>query len=127
MEENSCPQRRLAETLGMAVLVFIGVGFVPAAAIVGGPPLAMAQLGMMSLAFAAAGITMVYAVAGVLAAKNVTIARRLVGNYVTSLDMTGVPITVCKADADMLSLWDAPVNTPALHWGPEPGRGRGCA
>ncbi|MFI6493762.1 dihydroxyacetone kinase subunit DhaK [Streptomyces sp. NPDC050564] len=112
----------------MAVLVFIGVGFVPALAIIGrGAPLAVAQLGMMSLAFAAAGITMVYAVAGVLAAKNVTIARCLVGNYVTSLDMTGVPIMVCKADADMLSLWDAPVNTPALHWGPEPGRGRGCA
>ncbi|GII95528.1 hypothetical protein Ssi02_57590 [Sinosporangium siamense] len=56
-------------------------------------------------------------VAGVLAAKNVTIARSLVGNYVTSLDMTGVSITVCRADTDMLSLWDAPVNTPALRWG----------
>jgi len=56
-------------------------------------------------------------VAQVLAAKNVTIARSLVGNYVTSLDMAGVSITVCKADADMLALWDAPVNTPALRWG----------
>ncbi|HET6359768.1 dihydroxyacetone kinase subunit DhaK [Streptomyces sp.] len=52
-----------------------------------------------------------------LADKGVVIARSLVGNYVTSLDMAGVSITVCKADADMLSLWDAPVNTPALHWG----------
>ncbi|TQJ92544.1 dihydroxyacetone kinase subunit DhaK [Streptomyces sp. SLBN-31] len=56
-------------------------------------------------------------VAQVLAAKNVTIARSLVGNYVTSLDMAGVSITVCKADAEMLTLWDAPVNTPALRWG----------
>ncbi|NUK13068.1 dihydroxyacetone kinase subunit DhaK [Streptomyces lunaelactis] len=56
-------------------------------------------------------------VAGALADKGVVIARSLVGNYVTSLDMAGVSITVCKADADMLSLWDAPVNTPALHWG----------
>lgn len=56
-------------------------------------------------------------VAGVLAAKDVTIARSLVGNYVTSLDMAGVSITVCRADVDMLSLWDAPVNTPALRWG----------
>ncbi|WP_406275562.1 dihydroxyacetone kinase subunit DhaK [Streptomyces sp. NBC_00191] len=56
-------------------------------------------------------------VATALADKGVVIARSLVGNYVTSLDMAGVSITVCKADADMLSLWDAPVNTPALHWG----------
>ncbi|MFD1541174.1 dihydroxyacetone kinase subunit DhaK [Nonomuraea guangzhouensis] len=56
-------------------------------------------------------------VAAVLAAKDVTIARSLVGNYVTSLDMAGVSITVCRADADMLSLWDAPVNTSALRWG----------
>ncbi|MFF3400756.1 dihydroxyacetone kinase subunit DhaK [Streptomyces sp. NPDC002659] len=56
-------------------------------------------------------------VATALADKGVVIARSLVGNYVTSLDMAGVSITVCKADVDMLSLWDAPVNTPALHWG----------
>jgi dihydroxyacetone kinase-like protein len=56
-------------------------------------------------------------IAAALADKGIVIARNLVGNYVTSLDMAGVSITVCKADADMLSLWDAPVNTPALHWG----------
>ncbi|WP_337192086.1 dihydroxyacetone kinase subunit DhaK [Streptomyces sp. HUCO-GS316] len=55
-------------------------------------------------------------VAPALAGKGVVIARSLVGNSVTSLDMAGVSITVCKADADMLSLWDAPVNTPALRW-----------
>lgn len=51
------------------------------------------------------------------AAREVTIARNLVGNYVTSLEMAGVSLTVCKADAQMLSLWDAPVDTPALRWG----------
>jgi len=56
-------------------------------------------------------------VAATLADKGVVIARSLVGNYVTSLDMAGVSLTVCKADADMLALWDAPVNTPALRWG----------
>ncbi|MEU6554423.1 dihydroxyacetone kinase subunit DhaK [Streptomyces sp. NPDC046915] len=56
-------------------------------------------------------------VATALADRGVVIARNLVGNYVTSLDMAGVSVTVCKADADMLSLWDAPVNTPALRWG----------
>jgi dihydroxyacetone kinase-like protein len=56
-------------------------------------------------------------VAAALADKGAVITRNLVGNYVTSLDMAGVSVTVCKADADMLSLWDAPVNTPALRWG----------
>jgi dihydroxyacetone kinase-like protein len=56
-------------------------------------------------------------VASRLAAKGVTIARSLVGNYVTSLDMAGASLTVCHADQQMLQLWDAPVNTPALRWG----------
>jgi dihydroxyacetone kinase-like protein len=56
-------------------------------------------------------------IASALADKGIVIARNLLGNYVTSLDMAGVSITVCKADAEMLSLWDAPVNTPALRWG----------
>ena len=56
-------------------------------------------------------------VASVLAARGVRIARNLVGNYVTSLDMAGVSITLCRVDAELLSLWDAPVNTPALRWG----------
>ncbi|MEU4493726.1 dihydroxyacetone kinase subunit DhaK [Streptomyces sp. NPDC023998] len=56
-------------------------------------------------------------VAAALTDKGIVIARNLVGNYITSLDMAGASITVCKADADMLSLWDAPVNTPALRWG----------
>jgi dihydroxyacetone kinase-like protein len=56
-------------------------------------------------------------VAAVLAAQGVRIARSLVGNYVTSLDMAGVSITLCRADEELLALWDAPVNTPALRWG----------
>jgi dihydroxyacetone kinase-like protein len=48
---------------------------------------------------------------------GVQIARSLVGNYVTSLDMAGMSITVCRADDDMLRLWDAPVRTPGLRWG----------
>jgi dihydroxyacetone kinase-like protein len=52
-----------------------------------------------------------------LAARGVTIARNLVGNYVTSLDMPGFSLTLCRADADLLELWDAPVQTPALRWG----------
>ncbi|MET7475969.1 aquaporin [Streptomyces sp. NPDC005648] len=63
MEENTYPQKLLAETLGTAVLVFIGVGSVPATLIVGGDaPFTMAQLGMISLAFATAVIAMVYSI-----------------------------------------------------------------
>ncbi|HEU4423678.1 MAG TPA: dihydroxyacetone kinase subunit DhaK [Pilimelia sp.] len=57
------------------------------------------------------------AVATGLKEAGVQIARSLVGNYVTSLDMAGMSITICRADDDMLRLWDAPVRTPALRWG----------
>jgi dihydroxyacetone kinase-like protein len=49
--------------------------------------------------------------------KGITIARRLVGNYITSLEMAGCSITLLKADAELLELWDAPVHTPGLRWG----------
>lgn len=51
------------------------------------------------------------------AARNITIARRLVGNYITSLEMQGCSITLMKADDELLELWDDPVLTPALRWG----------
>lgn len=52
-----------------------------------------------------------------LEAAGVSIERSLVGNYITSLDMAGTSLTVVKADAEILRLWDAPVNTPGLRWG----------
>jgi dihydroxyacetone kinase-like protein len=52
-----------------------------------------------------------------LKAHGVQIARNLVGNYVTSLDMAGMSVTVCKCDDEILRLWDAPVRTAALRWG----------
>ncbi|MFJ5707415.1 dihydroxyacetone kinase subunit DhaK [Streptomyces sp. NPDC093105] len=53
----------------------------------------------------------------VLEARRVPVARTLVGNYVTSLDMAGCSVTVCAADEELLRLWDAPVATAALRWG----------
>jgi dihydroxyacetone kinase-like protein len=44
------------------------------------------------------------------------VARSLVGSYVTALDMRGCSITLLRADAELLELWDAPVRTPALTW-----------
>ncbi len=52
-----------------------------------------------------------------LAGKGATIARNLVGNYITSLEMQGFSVTVCRLDATLRELWDAPVETPALRWG----------
>ncbi|MDR3517310.1 MAG: dihydroxyacetone kinase subunit DhaK [Azospirillaceae bacterium] len=51
-----------------------------------------------------------------LARHGITIARGLVGNYVTSLDMAGCSLTVSMVDDRLLRLWDAPVHTAALHW-----------
>ncbi|MCB5179281.1 dihydroxyacetone kinase subunit DhaK [Streptomyces antimicrobicus] len=56
-------------------------------------------------------------VARLLADRGVTVARALVGNYVTSLDMAGCSITLCRADEELVRLWDAPVQTAALRWG----------
>jgi dihydroxyacetone kinase-like protein len=56
-------------------------------------------------------------VARILAGRGIDIARNLVGNYITSLDMAGCSLTVCKLDDELVRLWDAPVKTPALRWG----------
>ena len=55
--------------------------------------------------------------ASVLDAQGIEICRSLVGSYVTSLDMAGFSLTLCKLDDELTRLWDAPVNTPALRWG----------
>jgi dihydroxyacetone kinase-like protein len=56
-------------------------------------------------------------VSKILEAHGVEVARSLVGSYITSLDMAGSSVTLLKVDDELLSLWDAPVNTPALRWG----------
>jgi dihydroxyacetone kinase-like protein len=48
---------------------------------------------------------------------GITVARSLVGPFITSLDMAGCSITLVKADDELIELWDAPVNTPGLRWG----------
>ncbi len=49
--------------------------------------------------------------------RGIEICRSLVGNYTTSLDMTGCSITLTLLDEKMIELWDAPVNTANLRWG----------
>jgi len=48
--------------------------------------------------------------------RGVDVVRSLVGNYVTSLDMTGCSITLCLLDAELAGFWDSPVHTAALRW-----------
>jgi phosphoenolpyruvate---glycerone phosphotransferase subunit DhaK len=49
--------------------------------------------------------------------RGITIERRLIGNYITSLEMAGCSITLLRLDDALAHLWDAPVDTPALRWG----------
>jgi dihydroxyacetone kinase-like protein len=56
-------------------------------------------------------------VARILSGHGITIERSLVGPFITSLEMAGCSITLLKLDDELVRLWDAPVNTPALRWG----------
>jgi phosphoenolpyruvate---glycerone phosphotransferase subunit DhaK len=56
-------------------------------------------------------------VAAILERSGITVARSLVGSYMTSLDMAGCSVTLLKVDEELVRLWDAPVNTPGLRWG----------
>ena len=53
----------------------------------------------------------------ILAASGVSVARSLVGPYITSLDMAGCSVTLLRVTDELVALWDAPVRTPALRWG----------
>ena len=52
-----------------------------------------------------------------LAERGVSVARSLVGPFVTSLDMAGCSVTVTMLDDEIAGYWDAPVHTAALRWG----------
>jgi dihydroxyacetone kinase-like protein len=60
---------------------------------------------------------MYHAAARLCADRGLAIARSLVGNYTTSLDMAGCSLTLTRLDDQLVELWDAPVHTPALRWG----------
>ncbi len=52
----------------------------------------------------------------ILAERGVRIERQLVGDFITSLDMAGCSVSILRADAELLALWDAPVHTATLRW-----------
>lgn len=53
-------------------------------------------------------------IATLLADSGITVARTLVGSYVTTMDAAGCSLTLLAADEELLHWWDAPVTTPAL-------------
>ncbi len=53
-------------------------------------------------------------VAEVLAEKGIKVAKTIVGNYMTSLDMAGFSISILKLDAELKELLFAPADTPAF-------------
>lgn len=50
----------------------------------------------------------------VLEGKGMNMARALVGEYLTVQEMGGFQMFMAKMDAELLALWDAPCDTPAL-------------
>lgn len=53
----------------------------------------------------------------ILQERGISVARNLVGPYITSLEMAGASITLLRLDDELKHFWDAPVCTPALRWG----------
>lgn len=45
--------------------------------------------------------------------RGITIHKTFVGNYMTSIDMAGASITILRLDEELISLLDAPSDTPA--------------
>ncbi|CAN5873096.1 dihydroxyacetone kinase subunit DhaK [soil metagenome] len=57
------------------------------------------------------------AAAKLLSDRGITVERHLVGDWITSLEMAGMSITLLKLDDEMVELWDAPVHTAAMRKG----------
>ena len=54
-------------------------------------------------------------VAAVLTTRGITPHRPLVGEYVTTQEMAGFSLSLCRADPELKRLWDAPTRVPFFH------------
>jgi dihydroxyacetone kinase-like protein len=59
---------------------------------------------------------MYHAAAAQCTARGLAVARSLVGNYTTSLEMAGCSLTLTRLDDELIGHWDAPVHTAGLRW-----------
>jgi phosphoenolpyruvate---glycerone phosphotransferase subunit DhaK len=57
-----------------------------------------------------------HSAAKLFAQHGIKIARSLVGNYTTALDMAGASVTLCLLDDEIKRHWDAPVHTAGWRW-----------
>jgi len=48
----------------------------------------------------------------ILKGKNITAFKPLIGNYVTTQEMAGFSLSLCRADDEIKRLWARPANTP---------------
>ena len=46
--------------------------------------------------------------------RGINIHRAFIGEYATSMEMSGASISICKLDDEMISLLDAPAHSPLL-------------
>ena len=53
-------------------------------------------------------------VSQVLAEKKITVAKTLVGNFMTSIDMAGYSVSLLKLDDELKKYLAAPADTPAF-------------
>jgi dihydroxyacetone kinase-like protein len=44
--------------------------------------------------------------------KGIKPYRPLIGNFITTQEMAGFSLSMCRADKEVKSLWDFPANTP---------------
>jgi dihydroxyacetone kinase-like protein len=49
-----------------------------------------------------------------LAERGIALARSLVGRYLSVQEMGGFQMCLARMDPELLALWDAPCDTPAL-------------
>ena len=49
--------------------------------------------------------------------RGITIGRKLIGNYITSLEMAGCSITLLRLDDELTACGTRPSTRPALRWG----------
>lgn len=51
--------------------------------------------------------------------KNIKPYKPIIGNFITTQEMAGFSLSLCKADDKIKKLWDAPANTPYLKKFPD--------